>query len=38
VQHHLDAVAEFLKARGDLPFWQVTDEYRLTVKSRPFAE
>jgi len=39
VQHHLDAVAEFLKARGStLPFWQVTDEYRLTVKSRPFAE
>jgi hypothetical protein len=39
VQHHLDAVAEFLKARGsELPFWQVTDEYRLTVKSRPFAE
>jgi hypothetical protein len=39
VQHHLDAVAEFLKARGgDLPFWQVTDEYRLAVKSRPFAE
>jgi len=39
VQHHLDAVAEFLKARGsDLPFWQVTDEYRLTVKSRPFTE
>jgi hypothetical protein len=39
VQHHLDAVAEFLKARGsDLPFWQVTDQYRLTVKSRPFAE
>ena len=39
VQHHLDAVAEFLKARGsDLPFWQVTDQYRLAVKSRPFAE
>ncbi len=39
VQHHLDAVAEFLKARGsDLPFWQVTDEYRLAVKSRPFAQ
>jgi Carbohydrate esterase, sialic acid-specific acetylesterase len=39
VQHHLDAVAEFLKARGgDLPFWHVTDEYRLAVKSRPFAE
>ena len=39
VQHHLDAVAEFLKARGnDLAFWQVTDEYRLAVKSRPFAE
>jgi hypothetical protein len=39
VQHHLDAVAEFLKARGSaVPFWQVTDEYRLAVKSRPFAE
>jgi hypothetical protein len=38
VQHHLDAVAEFLKARGsDLPSWQVTDEYRLALKSRPFA-
>jgi hypothetical protein len=35
----LDAVAEFLKARGsDLPFWQATDQYRLAVKSRPFAE
>jgi carbohydrate esterase-like sialic acid-specific acetylesterase len=39
VQHHLDAVAEFLKARGsDLPFWQVTDDYRLALKSRAFAE
>jgi hypothetical protein len=35
----LDAVAEFLKARGSAtPFWQVTDEYRLAVKSRPFDE
>ena len=39
VQHHLDAVAEFLKAhRTELPFWQVTGEYRLGVKSRPFCQ
>jgi hypothetical protein len=39
VQHHLDAVAEFLKAhRTELPFWQVTDEYRLGVKSGPFGQ
>jgi Carbohydrate esterase, sialic acid-specific acetylesterase len=39
VQHHLDAVAEFLKAhRTELPFWQVTSEYRLGVKSQPFAQ
>jgi hypothetical protein len=39
VQHHLDAVAEFLKAhRTELPFWQVTGEYRLGVKSRPFGQ
>src|SRR5262245_485718 len=39
VQHHLDAVAEFLKAhRTELPFWQVTGEYRLGVKPRPFGQ
>jgi len=39
VQHHLDAVAEFLKAhRAELPFWQVTGEYRLGVKSRLFGQ
>src|SRR5262249_19958807 len=39
VQHNLDAVAEFLKAhRTELPFWQVTGEYRLGVKSRPFGQ
>jgi hypothetical protein len=39
VQHHLDAFAEFLKARRtELPFWQATSEYRLGVKSRPFSQ
>jgi len=39
VQHHLDAVAEFLKAhRTELPFWQATGEYRLGVKSQPFGQ
>jgi hypothetical protein len=39
VQHHLDAFAEFLKAhRTELPFWQVTGEYRLGVKPRPFGQ
>jgi hypothetical protein len=39
VQHHLDAVAEFLKAhRADVPFWQAAPEYRLGVKARPFGE
>ena len=39
VQHHLDAVAEFLKAhRAELPFWQATGEYRLGVKSQPFGQ
>jgi hypothetical protein len=39
VQHHLDAVAEFLKTNEtELLFWQATAEYRLGVKSRPFAE
>jgi O-methyltransferase len=39
VQHHLDAVAEFLKAhRTELPFWQATGEYRVGVKSQPFGQ
>jgi Carbohydrate esterase, sialic acid-specific acetylesterase len=39
VQHHLDAVAEFLNAhRTKLPFWQATGEYRLGVKSQPFGQ
>jgi hypothetical protein len=39
VQHHLDAVKEFLTSkRADVPFWQVTSEYRLGMKSRPFDE
>ena len=32
VQHHIDAVAEYLKMRGhSLSFWQPTTEFRLTI-------
>jgi hypothetical protein len=38
VQHHVDAVAEFLKGHGaNMPFWQATPAYRLGVKLRPFS-
>jgi hypothetical protein len=37
VQHHVDAVAEFLKLQGaDMQFWHVTPQYRIGLKSRPF--
>jgi len=32
VQHHLDAVTEYLKMRNiGVPFWHPTDEFRLTI-------
>jgi hypothetical protein len=38
VQHHVDAVAEFLNLqRADMQFWQVTPEFRIGLKERPFA-